>query len=442
MPESGFTVRRLRDLPSDDIRRRLDRSAAAIFNDQMRAYARRVLDDVSRDGDIAVASYTRQWDQVSLAPPEFLVRREETAAAHRAIDPVLRGALETSIAMARRYNEWLHPAARAVEELLPGITVGLQYRACRSAGLYVPSGKGTFPSMLITMGTPAVVAGVERVAVVVPPRGDGTVDPAILVAGDLLGISAIYRCNGAAGVAALAVGTPTIARTDVIVGPGNPVIAAVQQAAAAYGARPLVTLGPTESIVLADASADPVRLVIDLLNEAEHGDDSAVMLLATDAEMAERVASLLPTYLNRLPEPRRGYARRAIEEHGGLFVTDDLDEAIDWINRYGPEHLQLAVRDPLGVASRVNHAGEILAGQFTPFSAANYAIGVPAALPTSGAAFAASGVTVLTFLKAVSIASLTAEGLRTVAPVAIRLGQHEGFPAHIQAITEREVLLR
>ncbi len=414
------------------------RSSEAIFSDEMRAYARGVLDEVVRDGDRAVSAYTARWDGVTLAPEEFLVGREEVRGAQAAVDDDLRRALEAAIARSRRFNEWLRPPAAAMEQLEPGLTVGIRYLACRSAGIYVPSGKGSFPSTLVTLVTPAVVAGVEEIAVVVPPRRDRSVDPAVLVAADMLGVTRIFRCNGAAGVAALAVGTATIPKTDLVVGPGNPVIAAVQQAAAAYGTRPLVTLGPSEAIILADATADPARLAIDLLNEAEHGGDSAVILLVTDAAIAQRVVALIPRYLDRLTETRRAYAVGALTVLGGVFVADDLDEAVAWINRYAPEHLQLAVGDPLAVAARIRHAGEILIGQSTPFAAANYAIGVPAALPTGGAAASASGVTVLSFLKTTSVAALTPEGLRAVAPVAERLGRYEGFPAHVQAITERE----
>jgi histidinol dehydrogenase len=433
-----FPVRRLRDLPDAEVRRRVGRSSAAICNDRMRAYARRVIEDVSRDGDAAVAAYTARWDGVATEAGHARVSPGQIQSAAAALDDGLRSALEAAVARARRYSAWLRPAASALTEIEPGVTVGVQFTPVRSAGLYVPSGKGTFPSTLITMGAPAVVAGVERIAVVVPPRRDGSVDPAVLAAADLLGITEVYCCNGAAGVAALAVGTPQIPKTDVIVGPGNPVIAAVQLAAAAWGAKPLALLGPTESMVLADETVDADRLALDLLSEAEHGADSAVILLCTDAALAGRVASRLSEYLARLPEPRLTYARSALTDLGGLFVVDDLAEGIAWVNRYAPEHLQLAVRDPLAVARRVRHAGEILAGQHTPFSVANYAIGVPAALPTGGAGFAASGVTVLSFLKATSIAMLTEAGLRRLAPVASRLGAYEEFPAHVLAVTERK----
>lgn len=441
MSERALIVRVLRDLPAAEAQRRLARSSAAIVSGEMRAYARQVLADVARGGDEAVTAYTARWDKVTVRPDELMLPERAFTAAHNAIGAGLYRAMEAAIARARRYNEWVRPRALAVTEIEPGITVGIRHTPVRSAGLYVPSGKGTFPSVLITMGTPASVAGVEQIVAVVPPRQDGTVDPAVLVAADLLGIRQVACCNGAAGVAAMALGTAHIPRTDVIVGPGNPVIAAVQLAAAAYGARPLVTLGPTESIVLADETAEPQRVALDLINEAEHGADSAVTLLATDAALAHEVARVLPQYLSRLPEPRRTFALQALTDLGGLFVVADIDEGIAWIDRYAPEHVQLAVRDPLSVAARIRYAGEILAGQETPFSVANYAIGVPAALPTGGAGFAASGVTVLSFLRTTSIAALSREGLRMLAPVAVRLGEHEGFPAHVMAVTAREGLM-
>ncbi|MDR7544476.1 MAG: histidinol dehydrogenase, partial [Armatimonadota bacterium] len=333
MRREPFPVQALRDQPPDQRRRRLERSSAAIFNEQARAYARQVLEDVASGGDEAVAAYTARWDGVTLRPDELEVPRDAFDAARRTLDGGLLHALESAIARSRRYNQWLRPPSMMLEELEPGITVGVRYTACRSAGLYVPSGKGTFPSMLIALGVPAAVAGVERVVVVVPPRPDGTVDPAVLVVADLLGIRHLIRCNGAAGVAALAVGTERIPRTDLVVGPGNPVIAAIQLAAAPFGTRPLVMLGPTESVVLADDSADPDRLALDLLNEAEHGTDSAAVLLAAGAGLAEAVAERLPGYLDRLPQPRRTYARAALSDLGGLFAIADLDEGIEWINQ-------------------------------------------------------------------------------------------------------------
>jgi len=436
VPETRVRVTHLSALPAAERRRRQRRASAVIFGEPMRTYAREVLDAVARDGDEAVARYTAQWDGVVLSPEQFAVRADEFETARRTIDPELGRALERMIGRVRQFNEWLRPQPAVLAEVEPGISVGVRYTGSRSAGLYVPSGKGSFPSSFVMLATPAVAAGVEMIAAVVPPRPDGSIDAAILVAADLIGVRRIFRCNGPAGVAAMAVGTATIPRTDLVVGPGSPVIAAVQLAAASYGARPVVLLGPSEAIILADESANPSTLAVDLLTEAEHGGDSAAMLLATDERTARRVAEAVPGFLDRLPEPRRSFALQAIVEWGGIFVAG-LDDAIDWINEYAPEHLQLAVRDPIAVSARVRHAGEILLGQCTPFAAANYAIGVPHALPTGGWAATSSGVSVLAFMKTIFVARLTAAGLRVVAPIAVTLGSYEGFPAHVQAMTER-----
>jgi histidinol dehydrogenase len=439
VPDAVFEVRRLSDLTGDERRRRLARSSDAIFDREVRAYARQVLEDVARDGDAAVAAYTARWDRVALPPGRFAVSDDEIAGAPARIDDGLLAALDVSLARVRRVNEWLRPPEIRLKEIEPGITVGIRIQPVRSAGLYVPSGKGAFPSTMIMLGTPAVVAGVERLAVVVPPGPDGTVDPAVLAVAGRLGIRHVYRCNGPAGVAALALGTERIPKMDVVGGPGSPVIAAVQRAAAAYGATPLTLMGPSEAIILADASADPRLLAADLLTEAEHGADSAATLITTDTAAAEQAVAALPAFLDHLPEPRRAFALQAVRGRGGVFVATDLAEAVDWINTYAPEHVLVATADPWEAVARIRHAGEILIGHATPLSAANYAIGVTHALPTGGAAAAASGITVLAFLKAASIAELTDAGLARVAPAARRIGVYEGFPAHVQAIAAREV---
>ena len=282
-----------------------------------------------------------------------------------------------------------------------------------------------------------MVAGVEEIIVVLPPRKDGSADPAVLVAADLLGVSQIFRANGVAGIAGLAFGTATMPRVELLVGPGNPYVTAAQIVVQSYGVRVLSFLGPTESMIIADESADPDRLALDLLNEAEHGADSAALLVTPSAAQAEEVRERLPRYLDRLPAQRREFAEAALSRYGGAIVVDTVEEAAALANQYAPEHLQIATRDPYATLGLIRNAGEILLGQHTPFSAGNYAIGVPAALPTSGFARVTSGVTVLSYLKATSVAHLTAEGLARVRPVIERLGRYEEFPAHVLAVEAR-----
>jgi histidinol dehydrogenase len=430
-------VVRLADAPPERLQRILRRSSAEIFDPARVAHVGGIIADVERRGDTAILEYTAQYDRVTLAPERLAVARGEVRQAYEAIDDGLRTALATAIERTRRYNERLRPPALTLDELEPGITAGVKWSAVDAVGIYVPSGKGTFPSTLVTLVTPAVVAGVEEIAVVVPPRLDGSVDPAILVAADLLGVPQVFRCNGVAGIAGLACGTATLPRVRVLGGPGNPYVTAAQIAVQSRGVRLLSVLGPTESMILADESADADRVALDLLNEAEHGTDSAALLVTTSEPLIEDVQERLPRYLAQLPERRRAFAEAAMRGWGGAILARSMEEALAFVNLYAPEHLQIATRDPLGTLGAVRHAGEVLLGQDTPFSAGNYAIGVPAALPTSGFARVASGVTVMSYLKATSVASLDARGLAAVRPVVERLGRYEDFPAHVLAVTAR-----
>lgn len=428
---------RLRETPAAELRRILARSQAQALEASTQEAVRTLLEDVERRGDAAVVDATARFDGVRLEPDRLRVAPEEFSAAREKVGEGVRAALAAAVDRARRFSEWLRPAARMVEELEPGVTVGVQFTPLNSVGAYVPSGKGKFPSTVVTLLTPAVVAGVPEIAVVVPPQPDGTADPAVLVAAELLGVDRVYRCNGPAGIAALAVGTESFPRVEALVGPGNPYVVAMQVLAQTRGVRVLGTFGPTESVVLADADADPDRVALDLLNEAEHGSDSAAWLVTPSEELAHAVRGRVRSLLDRLPEPRRGYALDALSDLGGILVVEDWEEAVAFVNLYAPEHVMVHAKDPWGTAHRIQNAGEILLGPHTPFSTANYAIGVPAALPTGGAARRESGVTVLSYLKVTSVAELDPHGLERLRPVVEHLGTYEGFPAHVMAVRDR-----
>lgn len=427
---------RLATLSPDRSARLMGRANARIFASEALAAAQRAIEDVRTRGDDALLDYTRRWDQVSLNRDGLVVRPEEVRAARAAIPSELQGAMASAIDRTRRFNERLKPSSW-LETLEEGMTVGMQFTPLAAVGAYIPSGKGRFPSTCITIVTPAVVAGVTEIFVLVPPRADGTVDPAVLLACDLLGVRRIFRCNGVAGIAALALGTNTIPQVPAIVGPGNPHVVATQVAVQALGTRMLALLGPTEAMILADDSADPRRLTLDLMNEAEHGTDSAAILVTTSESVARDVIRRLPECLDQLPDDRRKFAQAALTEYGGVVCADSIEAAVGFVNAYAPEHLQIATRNPLAILQLIENAGEILLGQDTPFSAGNYAIGVPAALPTGGSARSGSGVTVLSFLKGSSVARLDATGLSKVRPIVERLGTYEGFPAHVMAVRDR-----
>ena len=311
-------------------------------------------------------------------------------------------------------------------------------RPIPSAGLFVPCGKGSFPSVLVMIGTPAVVAGVQDLTVIVPPLpGTDRADQAVLATAHELGISRVLRANGPAGVAAAVLGTQRVPRVSKIVGPGSPAVTVAQIIAQVHGVATNMLCGPSESLIIADDSADPVRLAADLLNEAEHGADSAAILVTDSRALAEAVDAEAARQIEQLPEQRAAYARSAVTVFGGAFLFPTLADAIDFAGDYAPEHVQIATRDPEGDLARLRYAGEVLLGQDTPVSAANFTIGVPATLPTGGFARVNGGVTARTFMTATSVARLSAAGLASLAPATLALADYEGFPAHANALRIR-----
>ena len=320
--------------------------------------------------------------------------------------------------------------------------VGEKLTAVDSVGLFVPSGKASYPSVAYQLATPATAAGVAQIVLVVPPipgRDDAAVDPAVLVVCRKLGVTDVFRVNGPAGVAAMGFGTESIPQVRMIVGPGSPAVTLAQIEMQRYGVTTMMLLGPTESVVIADGTADPRRLAADLLIEAEHGTDSTVVLLTPDEAVRAAVDAELAAQLVELPDVRATAARAALGVNGGCVLTADLDEAVAIANRIAPEHLQVAVDGAVESATvdALVNAGEILVGQDTPFSAANFVIGCPASLPTSGFAHVSSGITAMTFLKRTAVARADATALARMAPSVLALADHEGFPAHAAAIRRR-----
>lgn len=428
-------------MTADERARVFQRAVADIFSPALIASVQHLIADVQQRGDAALVDALRIHDHVEVSPAGLLVSEAEFDAAHEQVSPDVLAGIDLAIANVRAYNERLraHSGTDWLEPLWPGCWAGEQTRPIASAGLYVPCGKGSFPSVMIHIATPAIVAGVPDLTVVVPPvpGQGGAVDAATLVVARRLGIARVVRSNGVAGIAALAVGTPTVPRVGRITGPGSPAVTAAQIAVQAFGVQVSMLFGPSETAVLADASADPHRVALDILTEAEHGSDSTALLVTPSQQLAEAVQEAAARILATLPAQRRTYAQDATTRSGGIILTDSLDEAIAVVNLFAPEHLQIATQDPLMVATRIDHAAEILIGQDTPNVAANYALGTPNTLPTSGFARACSGVTVHTYLKYSSLAYLSAAGLAALAPGVLALARHEGFPAHMAALEQR-----
>ena len=417
------------------------RGLDAIFDPDLRLSIGRLLEDVRTRGDAAVCDALARFDGVTITPDRLRVTADEIARA--AVSPEVDAAIDDAISHITAFSE--HQLARLTDwsfEAEPGLVVGEKLTPLASVGLFVPSGKASYPSVAYQLATPAVVAGVSQIVLVSPPipgHADGAVDAAVLVVCRKLGVSDVFRVNGPAGIAALGFGTESIPQVRMVVGPGSPAVTLAQIEMQRHGLTTMMLLGPTESVVIADSSADPQRLAADLLIEAEHGVDSTVVLITPDEALGLAVDAELEVQLAELPPARADAARAALGVNGGCVVTADLDEAVAVANRIAPEHLQVAVDSSIesDTVDAIVNAGEILVGQHTPFSAANFVIGCPASLPTSGFAHVSSGITAMTFLKRTAVAHADATALTRMAPSIVALADHEGFPAHAAAIRRR-----
>lgn len=415
------------------------RGAASDLATELRASIRTLVGDVRERGDLAVAEALARFDGIEVDASDLQVSAAEIDAATEQISRELHEAIVQMIGNIRLFNEALLDRRGSWQsEIAPGHLVGEKVGPVASAALFCPSGKASYPSVLAQIATPAVVAGVEQLSVIVPPvpGGSGEVDPAVLVVARELGIETIFRVNGPAGVAAAAFGTDTIPAHGMVIGPGSPPVALAQLEVRAEGIDTVV-MGPTESLVVADSSADVALLAADLLNEAEHGTDSTVLLVTPSANLVDEVEVEALSQAAELPPARRESVEASLGENGGAVLVKDLDQACEVANWFAAEHCQLAVADPIGLAPRIEHAGELLLGQLTPFSVGNFTLGGPAALPTGGHANRAGGITVETYLKSAAIGQLDRVALDRVAPSTIALAEHEGFPAHANALRIR-----
>ena len=336
-----------------------------------------------------------------------------------------------------RFHQSQRPDGLQMVETAPGLYAGERATPIPSTGLYVPRGKGSFPSMLYMMAIPARLAGVPRICVTTPPNPDGSVDSACLYAARLCGVHEVYRLGGAQAIAALAYGTQSITAVDKIVGPGSPFVSAAKRLLTGVVDTGLPA-GPSESIVLADGRANPWKVALDLAIEAEHGPDSSALLVTDSPDLAAQVVKALTRIVADLPEPRREYVHTVLNGYGGIILTDSLQQAVEIVNTYAPEHLQLQTADPWDTLGLIKHAGEILLGDNIPFSVANYAAGPNAVLPTGGKARTWSPVSVRDFMKFSSVVYSTKAALDRIAPSVTRLAEYEGFPSHAAALTKRE----
>lgn len=392
-----------------------------------------IIAKVKREGDVALRHYSQLYDQVDLT--DILVSQDEITAASARISGVDKAAFVVAATNIRAFHSLQLPKSISLETM-PGVTCSRESRPIQSVGLYIPGGKAPLPSTVLMLGIPAQLAGCQNVVLCTPPNKNGLVPDSILYAARLCGINQIAKVGGAQAIAALAYGTETIPKVDKIFGPGNQYVTAAKQLVATdpAGAAIDIPAGPTEVLVIADQTARPSFVVSDLLAQAEHGPDSQVVLVCTDAQMAESVVQELERQLTVLP--RQAIAKQALN-NSFILLVPTLNEAISFSNRYAPEHLLLAVDEPKKWAQQVQNAGSVFLGHYACESAGDYASGPNHTLPTAGYARAYSGVSTESFLKYVTFQTVTKKGAALIGPTVSRLAALEGLDGHQKAMEIR-----
>lgn len=394
-----------------------------------------IIDAVKKEGDAAILRYAQQLDHVQDALMAIKAEESEFTAAFARMDAEVVAALKFAADNIKRFHEAQMPSDLWLKEVTPGSFAGDRYTPLDSIACYVPRGKGSFPSMLLMTLIPAVVAGVKHPIVITPPGPDGKVDDATLVAASIVGVKDIYKCGGAVGIAAVAYGTETVPKCIKVVGPGSPWVVAAKRLLAGV-IDPGIPAGPSEVVVLADETANGRLCALDLLIESEHGPDSSAFLVTNSRQVAEDALAEIPKLWKNLPPQRAEFSQAVLcGEHGGVVLVDDFAQAIDFTNRYAPEHLEIQAKEPLAVVPKIHNAGEILLGEHTPVTLGNFVLGPNAVLPTGGAARTRGPLSVFDYLKQSSVAYVSAEGYEQLADKAHSFALYEGFAGHAQAVS-------
>lgn len=434
MPDPNLTLVRHRWSELDEAGRRaaLARPEAG-RRESLSEDTARIIAEVRRDGDAALLRFAERFDGVKLS--SLRVPASEFEAAESALEEPQRAALRTAIENVRAFH-----AAQLVDpivvETMPGVICRRITRPIRAVGLYVPAGTAPLPSTVIMLAVPAALAGCPRRVLCTPPQANGRADPAVLTAARYCGIDEVYLAGGAQAVAAMAYGTASVPPVEKIFGPGNAWVteAKLQVSRDPDGAALDLPAGPSEVLVIADGRADPEFVAADLLSQAEHGEDSQVILVTTSAELADAVEIAIGAQLSVLP---RNATARAALGHARVLLADGLEECFEISNCYAPEHLIVQVPEAEGWLDRIEVAGSVFLGDWTPESLGDYCSGTNHVLPTYGYARAWSGLSVSDFQLAISVQQASAEGFRGIGPVTRTLAEMEGLDAHALAVKLR-----
>lgn len=390
---------------------------------------------VRAEGDAAIVRFARDIDRVEIDPAHLAARPADFDRAFAQVDREVIEAIEYAVENIRHFHEEQKPESMWMKEIRPGAFAGDRWLPIPSVACYVPRGKGAFPSVVMMTAVPAVVAGVPEICIVTPPGPGGDFDAATLVAAKIADVKTVYRVGGAVAVAAVAFGTDSVARCAKIVGPGSPWVVAAKRLLA--GVLDTGTpAGPSESIILADDTADGRVCALDLLIESEHGPDSSAFLVTSSRTVAEAALAAIPGFWQRMGAQRVAFSSTVLcGPRGGVVLAPDMDAACAFVNDYAPEHLLIHGDEPFQWLGRIRHAGEILLGKHTPITLGNFVLGPNAVLPTSGWAKTFSPLSVFDYMKRTGVGYVTSAGYPELARHARVLATYEGFEAHANAVS-------
>lgn len=396
------------------------------------AVVRSIIKEVRAKGDEALLEFTERFDRVLLTPKTLRVSQEAIAEAVENADPETLAALTLAHDRITSHHKKQLPEDQRYTDAL-GVELGYRWSAVSAVGLYVPGGTANYPSSVLMNAVPARVAGVERIAMVVPTP-NGILNPLVLVAAHLAGVSEIYQVGGAQAIAALAYGTDTIAPVAKIVGPGNAYVAAAKRQVFGTVGIDMIA-GPSEVLVVADETANPAWVAADLLAQAEHDTAAQSIVLTDNADIAKAVEEALESQLKTLP--RAKIASASWRDFGAIIQVENVMEAAPLIDAIAPEHLELCVADADALLDKITHAGAVFMGHYTPEAIGDYVGGSNHVLPTARSARFSSGLSVLDYMKRTSILRCTPENLRALGPAAIQLADVEGLDAHGRSVAIR-----
>ena len=390
-----------------------------------------ILDNVKNNKDDAIRQYTEKFDGVTIE--NLKVSIDEIDEAYETLDDSLLTALKQAASNIEKFHKMQIPSEWDIE-VTPGIVAGQIVRPINSAGCYIPGGRAAYPSSILMTVIPAKIAGVKKVVCVTPPQKDGKILDAILVAADIAGADEIYKVGGAQAIAGLAYGTESIPKVEKIVGPGNIFVTAAKKLV--YGQVDIeFPAGPSEVLILADESADPEFLATDILAQAEH-DPNASCFLVTDCEdLALKTDEFVKQFSQSAP--RREIIEQSLSKSGKVIITDNFGDAIHVTNEYAPEHLIIYTKDDDEVLSKINNAGSIFLGPYSPVAAGDYGSGTNHVLPTGGGARMYSGLSTEAFIKKPTVQRITKEGLEELSKTSVPIAEYEGFYAHANSFKTR-----